>query len=167
MAEASVNDAALRQDAWLEVGIANSGNKQYDAAIAAYEKASESLGKTGAQARCLMGDIIFKQATDAAKAENLAEAEKKFDEAIGAFKLVFFGYGGPKASDAVRPWQAYARYEAARCNVARINTAAESAKQGLIDEGIEHFERLLQDYPDDRLAPEATKQLANLKKLKK
>jgi tetratricopeptide (TPR) repeat protein len=159
-------DETLKQDAWLEVGIANGGKRNYDDAIQAYNKAAGQYGKTGAQAKCLRGDIIFKQASDAAKAGNAEESKKKFDEAIESYNQVFYGHGFPNATKAVRPWQAYAAYEAAQCNVSQVNNAPEGERSRLLDEGIKHLEFLLKNFPDDRLVEEAKKQLDKLKQLK-
>lgn len=144
-------DISFKQDAWLEMGTAHSGLKQPEQALAYYRKAAENLGKTGARARCMIGDSYFK--------------DKKFDEAVNEFKLVYFGFGGPQAADDVKPWQAYAIYEAARCNFVQVNAAPENLKPRLIAEAIKQFEYLLEHYQDDRLAPEARKQLNTLKKI--
>ena len=89
-------DITFKQDGWLEMGTAYRGLKQYDKALEYYHKAAENLGKTGARAHCMIGDLYFK--------------DKKFEDAVNEFKLVFFGFGGPKASYGVKPWQAYAIY---------------------------------------------------------
>jgi outer membrane protein assembly factor BamD (BamD/ComL family) len=99
----------------------------------------------------MIGDLYFK--------------DKKFEDAINEFKLVYFGFGGPQAATEVKEWQAYAIYEAARCSFVQVDTAPAELKPKLIEEAIKQFEYLLQNYADDRLAPEAKKQLETLKKL--
>lgn len=144
-------DASFKQDAWLELGNAYYGLKQNDLALENYRKASKNLGKTGARAHCMIGDLYF--------------GDKKFEEAVDEFKLVYFGYGGPQAADDVKQWQAYAIYEAARCSFVQVEEAPDDLKPKLIAEAIKQFEYLLKNYGDDRLAPEAKKQLETLKKI--
>lgn len=144
-------DLSFKQDAWLELGNAYNGLKQRDQALDNFRKASKNLGKTGARAHCMIGDLLF--------------LEKKFEEAVDEYKLVYFGYGGPQAAADVKPWQAYAIYEAARCSFVQVDKAPDQLKPKLIAEAIKQFEYLLQNYADDRLAAEAKKQLAKLKEL--
>lgn len=148
---ASDADISFKQDAWLEMGTAYNGLKQSEQALTYYRKAAENLGKTGARAHCMIGDTYFR--------------DKKFEDAVNEFKLVYFGFGGPQSADDVKPWQAYAVYEAARCNFVQVNDAPEELKPKLVAEAIRQFEYLLKNYADDRLAPEARKQLNTLKKI--
>ncbi len=146
-------DPSYQQDAWLEVGTAEEGLGNDEQAFEAWRKACEnSINKTAARARCMIGDLFFRQ--------------KKFTEAIEEFKRVYYGFGGIAAPDEIRPWQAYALYEAARCNFVQVNDAPDERKPKLIDEAIKQFETLVTHYQNDRLAPEAAKQLETLKKLR-
>ena len=145
-------DDTFQQDAWLELGTAYSGLKQSEQAMEFYRKAAKNLGRTGARARCMIGDIHF--------------GNKNFADAGNEFRLVYFGFGGPQAPDDVKPWQAYAIYESARCSFVQVDKAPKEAKRKLIDESIRQFEYLIKNYPDDKLAPEAKRQLVTLKKLK-
>ena len=63
----------------------------------------------------MIGDLFFKQ--------------KNFAEAITEFKLVYYGFGGTQAANDVRPWQAYALYEAARCNFVQVDGATAESKR--------------------------------------
>jgi tetratricopeptide (TPR) repeat protein len=149
--DGSSADVSFKQDAWLEMGAAHAGLSQTEEAIAYYRKAADNLGKTGARARCMIGDMLFK--------------DKKFEPAVDEFKLVFYGFGGKQAAAEVRPWQAYAIYEAARCSFVQVEGAPKELKPKLVAEAIKHFEYLLENYSDDRLAAEAKRQLETLKKL--
>ncbi|MFT7633290.1 MAG: TolA-binding protein, partial [Mariniblastus sp.] len=146
----SAADISFKQDGWLEKGVAHAGLKQTDEALASYRKAAAHPGKTGARAHCMVGDMLFKA--------------KNFAAAIDEFKLVYYGFGGKKASPDVREWQAYAIYEAARCNFVQVDGATD-LKQKFVTESIAQFEYLLENYGDDRLATEAAKQLKTLKKI--
>jgi TolA-binding protein len=147
--ESDVDDA-YQQDAWLQIGIAQEGLKNDEAALQAWRIAEKNFGKTGARATCMIGDLFFRQ--------------KKFDDAIREFKLIYYRFG-KDAPDDIRAWQAYALYEAARCNYVQVANADEPSKSEFIREAIKHFENLVEDFESDRLAPEAKKQLENLKKL--
>ena len=77
---------------------------------------------------------------------------------------MFFGFGGKEAKPSIRPWQAYARYEAARSNFLRSQATADSQiKQAYRKIAIKHFQALVDDYPDDRLAPKAQRELESLR----
>jgi len=150
--EKSGADITFKQDAHLELGTAYSALAKPEQAMENYRKAAENLGRTGARARCMIGDMHF--------------ANKKFQDAENEFKLVYFGFGGPQAAEDVKPWQAYAVYEAARCSFVQVKNAPEELKQKLINESIRQFEYLVKNYPNDKLAPEAKRQLETLSKLK-
>lgn len=145
-------DKETQNEAWFEIGQARMGLKQEDGAIDAWQRASVSTGKIGAHARVMKGDMLFKQ--------------KRFDEAIDEFKLVFYGYGGAESAPEIRSLQAYAVYESARCSYVRISEASERMKPQLIKEAIQHFTYLIENYPDQSLAKDAQKQLETLKKIK-
>ena len=66
----------------------------------------------------------------------------------------------------MRPWQAYAIYEAARCSSVQIKSAPRDQQAILTAAAIKQFEYLLKNYSDDKLAPEARRQLEQLKKMK-
>ncbi len=142
-------DREIQQDANLEMGIAHAGMKQLDQAVACWELAATNLGATGAHARCLLGDQLF--------------TAKKFEDAITQYKLTFYGYGGTAAAAEVKAWQAYALYEAARCRVVQMGIASTAeAQQKFKDEAIKHFQSLIENYPEDRLTEQGSKELAKL-----
>ena len=145
-------DEETRNEAWFEIGQARMGLKQEDGAIDAWQRASVSSGKTGAHARVMKGDMLFKQ--------------KRFDEAIDEFKLVFYGYGGTESAPEIRSLQAYAVYESARCSYVRISEATERMKPQLVKDAIERFTYLIENYPNQSLAEDAQKQLETLKRIK-
>jgi tetratricopeptide (TPR) repeat protein len=145
-------DASMNQDAHMELGDAYRGLKELDTALGNYEKAALHPGKTGARSRCMIGEIYFEK--------------RQFTDAIDNYKLVCYGYGGKLAPDDVRAWQAYARYEAGRCNHVQIATAEnEQAKSLFINESIKHFKQLIEDYPTDPLASKAQELLSKLEAL--
>jgi TolA-binding protein len=149
--DSDITDNSLKQDAYLEIGNAYRGMGEDDSALAAWEKASLDTGETGAEARCMMGELLFGQ--------------KKFDDAINAFKLVFYGYGGTQSTDEIRPWQALAVFEAAQCSYVQIKDANPQLRAKLIAEANKHFQYLVDNYPQDKLVDEARKRLTALKQL--
>ena len=151
--EKSKADESIKQDVYLELAAANNGLKRSDEAVRYWTLASTSLTKTGARATCMLGDHYFRL--------------KEFDPAVTEFKKVFFGFGGDQADKSIRPWQAYARYEAARCSYVQVASIKEiSAKQKLVQVAVGHFKSLIEDYPDDKLVPEAKRQIETLKAIK-
>ena len=115
-----------------------------------WQLASSSLFKTGAEASCLLGRQL--------------RIEKKYDDAEREFKKVFFGFGGKESKPAIRPWQAYARYEAGRSNYLRAQTTTDAkTKQAYLKIAMSHFQALADDYPNDKLATKAQKELKALK----
>ncbi len=140
-------------EAWFEQGRAQQGVGDHPAAMEAYEQAATlSQSKTGARARCMMGEIHF--------------AEKKFAEAIKQYKRVLYGYGGEEATDDVRTWQAFAGFEAARCNHVQISIESDEQKRGqLIQQAKTLYTYVVEDHSTDKLAAEAKRQLARLNRL--
>ncbi len=144
-------DEATQHEAWFEIGQARMGLNQEDGAIDAWQRAAANTGKTGARARLMKGDLLFKQ--------------KQFDEAIDEFKLVFYGHGGTESPPEIRSLQAYAVYEAARCSYVRISEASERMKPQLVKDAIQHFTYLVKNYPNQSLVKDARKQLETLKRI--
>ena len=160
-----VNDAT-KQQASLELGLAKMSLGDDEAASKAFAIASADSGETGAHAKSLMGDILFKQATLAAKDGDEKASKKKFNEAIEAYGEVYYGYGGSLAPADVKSWQAYAAYEAARCYTVQINLAKDIDKVMLIGKAIDRYEYLKNRFPDHKLAGEAKRQITKLTAIK-
>ena len=89
--------------------------------------------------------------------------QQKYAAAITEFKRVYTGLGGTEAAADIRPWQAYALYEAARANVLQLENATPEQKSELTQKAIGLLEHLVQHYGDDRLAPEAKRQIERIK----
>ena len=142
----------MQEDAMLEIGMAHSGLRDSKTALKYFNLAANNEGKTGARARCMVGDSLF--------------GNKQFADAIKEFKKVYYGFNGLQAEPEVRPWQAYAIYEAARCSSVQIKNATRDQQAILTAAAIKQFEDLLKNYSDDKLAPEARRQLEQLKKMK-
>ena len=158
-------DDTVKHEAQLELGIAKMSLGQNDAANEALTAAANDGGETGAHAKALIGDIIFKEATDVAKAGDKELSKQKLDKAVEAYAEVYFGYG-KLAPKEIKAWQAYASYEAARCYMVQINDAPEVDKVILAGKAIDRYEYLVSRFPEHRLVEESKKQIGTLSKLK-
>jgi tetratricopeptide (TPR) repeat protein len=144
----------LQADAWLEIGTAYQAAGKIEESLTQWQLAKRwGNAKTSAQARCYIGDQLLLQ--------------RQFDEAIEEFQQVHYRYGNEQVSEGVQAWVAYALYEAARCHYLQIADASEEQRLELIKEAIRNFETLVENYPNDPLAPDAQKQLEMLKKLRR
>ena len=121
----------MREDAMLELGMAYSGMRNPKKALDYFNLAAKNEGKTGARAMCMIGDSLF--------------GNKQFTDAIKEFKKVYYGFNGLEAEPDVRPWQAYAIYEAARCSFVQIKNAPQAQKPALTAAAIKQFEYLLKN----------------------
>ena len=144
-------DEVLIHSAWLEVAKARLALGEIDGAMDGLDRASKDLGKTGAQARVMKGDMLLEQ--------------KEYEAAINEYKLVFYGYGGTKSADEIRALQAYAIYETARASYIRVGGASARMKPELIAQAQKHFQYLVDNYSDQPLAEKAAQQIKTLQQL--
>ena len=149
--ESSLADPSFKQDAHLEIGKAWRGKKQFEEAVQNWTKAAANTGETGAEARCMIGEVLYEQ--------------KKFDEAIKAFKMVFYGYGGTQSAPEIKPWQAFAVFEAAQCNFVRIKEASPEMRAKYVSEAMKLYQFLVKNYPQDQLVEQSRKRIQTLQRL--
>jgi cellulose synthase operon protein C len=114
----------------------------------AAESSRESLG---ARARFMIGELHF--------------ARKDYRAAIREFQRVMFGFGGDAATDEIKPWQAKAAFEAARCSEVQIQDAAATDRPGLIADARRFYQYVVEKHPDHELAAQAKSRLQVLSKL--
>jgi cellulose synthase operon protein C len=137
-------------EAFYERGWAKQNLNQAAEALGDYEQASTSRDTVGARARFMIGELRFDQ--------------KQYDDAIKDFQRVMFGFGGDKAPDDVKVWQAKSGYEAGRCWEVRIEAAADKSKRDVAVANSKRFYTYVVDkHPSDPLAVEARKRLQILK----
>jgi TolA-binding protein len=145
-------DSPYVPEALYEVGWArqNSGNEAE--ALKAYEvAAATSRTAVGARARFMIGEVHFNG--------------KQHAEAIRHFQRVMYGYGGDKALDEVKRWQAKAGFEAGRCAEVQIQDAKPGERPNLIADAKKFYQYVLDKHPQDELVPQAQQRLAVLSKL--
>jgi len=147
-------DTSLADEATYELGWAYQQKNRPDDALRLYEKVTaENRAALGAQARFMMGEVEF--------------GRKKFDVASRHFQRVAFGYGAENAPSDVKPWQAKAAYEAARCSEVQINEAPDGQKRReLVDEAQKFYRQVVTNHADSPLAEQARTRFAALAKLK-
>ncbi len=144
-------NSPLIGETYYELGWASYNEKQSSDAISYFNQAAEaSRGLAGARARFMLGEIYFEQ--------------KKYEDALGQFKRVVYGFGGEQSLDSVKPWQAKSAYETARCNEVQIRSAAADKKSEYVDEAKKFYTLVVQRYPQ---SPEAKLALARLDALAK
>lgn len=114
----------------------------------AAESSRESLG---ARARFMIGELHF--------------ARKDYRAAIREFQRVMFGFGGDAAADEIKPWQAKAAFEAARCSEVQIQNAAAADRPGLIADARRFYQYVVEKHPQHELAAQAKSRLEVLSKL--
>lgn len=143
-------DSTAVAEAWFEVGEANRGSGKPTEAMEAYEQAA-ALGapRLAARARCMVGEVHF--------------AAENYDEAVKQFRRVMFGFDASAPAE-VKLWQAFAGYEAGRCAQVQIAGAQGAVREERLKQAIEAFRYVVDNHPQDRLAPEARKQLDKLVK---
>lgn len=137
-------------EALYERGWAKQNLGQTAEALRDYEQASASRDAVGARARFMIGELRFDQ--------------KQYEDAIKDFQRVMFGFGGEKAPDDVKVWQAKSGYEAGRCWEVQIQSAADKAKRdAAVANSKRFYTYVVEKHPSDPLAAEARKRLQILK----
>ena len=140
-------------EAHYEIGRAQENLNKPAEAMAAYDKAAAlaPTGVVGARARFMMGELDF--------------GAKRYDEAIRQFQRVVFGFGGEKAPDEIKPWQAKSGFESGRCCEVRVEAAEGDARAKLIADARKYYTYVVEKHPQDKLAETAKQRLAVLSKL--
>lgn len=139
-------------EAYYELGWAKQNSGKEDDATKDYEQAATlSRRAVGARARFMIGELRF--------------GRKEYNDAIREFQRAMYGYGGDNAADDVKKWQAKSGYEAGRCAEVQIKGAAPADRAGLIADAKKYYQYVVEKHPQDELAAQAQKRLAELSKL--
>ncbi len=135
----SFPDSPYLAEILYEQGWAQQNLNKPDEAFKQYEEATAlNDGLVGAQARFMMGEILFEK--------------KDYKDAVRNFFKVAYGFGYPQAPEAIQKWQANSAYEAARCfEVLKMTAQAKKSYQEVVDK-----------YPNSDKAPLAKARLAAL-----
>ncbi len=132
-------DSAYLPELQYESGWACQNLGQTEEAVVRYEEViAQTDREVSARARFMLGEILFEK--------------KQYKEAIRNFFKVAYGYGYPKAPDALQVWQANASYEAARC--------FEVLK--MVDQARKSYQEVVDKYPQSDKVPLAKNRLEAL-----
>jgi cellulose synthase operon protein C len=145
-------DSAYVPEARYELAFAQQNLGDEASALKNYELAADSSRTAlGARARFMIGELHF--------------GRKDYVAAIREFQRVMFGFGGDSAAEDVRPWQAKAAFEAARCSEVQIQNAPGPARPGLIADARKYYQMVVDKHPEHELATQAKTRLQALAKL--
>ncbi len=106
----------------------------------------------GARARFMMGEVYF--------------AQRDFRRAIEEFTRVAYGFGGDKAPDDIKNWQAKSAYEAARCYEVLAPDLKGESRLKAFDGALKFYEDIVRDHAQHELAKQASTRLGELQKLR-
>lgn len=105
----------------------------------------------GARSRFMIGEIEFQK--------------KQYEAAVSTFRKVMYGYGGEKAIEEIKPWQAVAGFEAGRCVETQISAANAQARPQLIANAKKFYTFVVEKHAASQYAAKAKQRLADLAKL--
>ncbi len=106
----------------------------------------------GARARFMMGEVYFSQ--------------RDFQRAIEEFTRVAYGFGGEKAPDDIKNWQAKSAFEAARCYEVLAPDLRGDSRSKAVDGARKFYEDIVRDHAQHELAQQASTRLGELQKLR-
>lgn len=147
------SDSPYLPTALYELGFCKQNQGKTVEAVTHYnEVASNYRNEVGARARFMLGEMYFSQ--------------KDFAKAIPEFQRVMYGFGGDKAPEEIKNWQAKSAFEAARCSEVLINNLSGSNKKKVVDTAIEFYEFVVEKHAKHELAAQAQTRLGELQKLR-
>lgn len=145
-------DSPYLAETYYELAFAQQNDGQQDEALKSYEQAADrSQGAVGARARFMIGEACF--------------GNKQYADAIRHFQRVMFGFGGEAAPEDVKPWQAKAAFEAARCAEVQIQDAPAAARPALIADAKKFYQHVVDKHAASELVAQAEQRLQALSKL--
>ncbi len=147
------SDSPYLPTALYELGFCKQNQGKTEQAITHYnEVASTYRNEVAARARFMLGEVYFSQ--------------KDFAKAIPEFQRVMYGFGGDKAPEEIKNWQAKSAFEAARCSEVLINNLNGTAKKKVVETAIEFYEFVVEKHAKHELAAQAQNRLGELQKLR-
>jgi cellulose synthase operon protein C len=147
------SDSPYLPTALYELGFCKQNQGKTNDAITHYsEVASNYRNEVAARARFMLGEVYFSQ--------------KDFAKAIPEFQRVMYGYGGEKAPEDIKNWQAKSAFEAARCSEVLVNNLSGADKKKVVGTAIEFYEFVVEKHAKHELAAQAQNRLGELQKLR-
>lgn len=142
----------LLAEVLFERGRARQNLNRLEPALEDFERAA-SISRTeiGARSRFMIGEIEFQK--------------KQYEAAVSTFRKVMYGYGGEKAIDEIKPWQAVAGFEAGRCTETQLSTANAQQRPALLADAKKFYSFVVEKHATSEYAAKAKQRLADLAKL--
>ena len=140
-------------ETYYELGWAKQNQDQLAEALQDYGQAvQKSRGHVGARAQFMIGQVHF--------------AQKKFPDAVRAFKRVMYGYGDRNSTEPVKEWQAMCAYEAGRCVEVQVSSETDAARKAkLIQDAIASYKYVVERHPQHEKVKTSKERIAALGKL--
>lgn len=136
-----------------ELGYCKEKQNQLQEALKHYaEAASNYRDEAAARARFMMGEVYFSQ--------------RDFAKAIPEFQRVMFGFGGEKAPEEIKKWQARSAFEAGRCSDVLIQDLKGGSREKSIGTAKEFYKFVIDNHPGHELAKQAQARLQELSQLR-
>ncbi|MCA9133359.1 MAG: tetratricopeptide repeat protein, partial [Planctomycetales bacterium] len=136
-----------------ELGYCKQKQDQANEALKFYGQVVENnRNEIGARARFMMGEVYFSQ--------------RDFRRAIEEFTRVAYGFGGEKAPQGIKNWQAKSAYEAARCSEVLIKDLGGNAREQIIKTALDFYSFIVEKHAAHDLAAQAQNRLGELRKLR-
>ncbi len=136
-----------------ELGYCKQKQEQPTEALKYYgQVVDNNRNEIGARARFMMGEVYFSQ--------------RDFQRAIEEFTRVAYGFGGEKAPEDIKNWQAKSAYEAARCYEVLAPDLRGESRNKAVDGARKFYEDIVRDHSEHELAKQATSRLGELQKMR-
>jgi cellulose synthase operon protein C len=146
-------DSPYLPTALYELGFCKQNQNKLQEALTHYAEVADAYrNEVAARARFMMGEVYFSQ--------------RDFVKAIPEFQRVMFGFGGEKAPEDIKNWQARSAFEAARCSEVLLENLNGNARQKVVDTAKEFYEFIVQKHASHELAAQAQTRLGELRKLR-
>jgi TolA-binding protein len=116
------------------------------------EVVDNNRNEIGARARFMMGEVYFSQ--------------RDFRRAIEEFTRVAYGFGGDKAPDDIKNWQAKSAFEAARCYEVLVTDLRGDSRGKAVEGAKKFYEEIVREHAEHELASKASTRLGELQKLR-
>lgn len=140
-------------ETYYELGWAKQNQNKLEDALKDYGQAvQKSRGHVGARAQFMIGQVHFTQ--------------KKFPQAVRAFKRVMYGYGDRNSAEPVKQWQAICAYEAGRCSEVQVSNESDPARKAkLIQDAVTNYKYVVERHPKHEKVKTSQDRIAALNKL--
>lgn len=135
-----------------ETGYCYQQLKNYPKALQYYgQVAGNYRNEIAARARFMMGEVHF--------------SERELTKAIPEFQRVMFGFGGEKAPEDIKNWQAKSAFEAGRCGELLIQSTSGEKRASAIEIAQGFYKYIAEKHPQHELVAKANERAGVLDRL--